>query len=512
MHKAIRTTILAIIALAGLAVAAAFIYPLVEPKVIVNANVLFKNAVAIPPLLSAARADGKALFDGMTAQIGESRFLVGGRTESFGFNAAYLGPTIRVRKGETVRITLANKLNEATTLHVHGAILPAAMSGGAHQIVAPGQIWTAEFPITQPAATLWYHPETMGKAGEQLYRGLAGLFIIDDDNSDIPGLPNEYGVDDIPLIVQDRDIDGRGQFLYVRPTATRAVGMLGKTILVNGTYGPFLEVPRKLIRLRIVNASNARRFDFAFDDGRSFQQIATDGGLLATPVTRSVMRLAPGERGEIVVDMTAPERVILMSQPIADDENPFVNLAEVFLRDTHDENQGFKILELRPIFNTRVDTTPAPTNLVKFEPLNQAAASRTRRLVLDDSGTINGTKLDRQRADAAVKKGDVEIWEIANRSGRNQSFYVQGVQFQILARDGRPPEPHERGWKDTASLAAGEDVRLIMRFTAPADATLPFMFQSFVLEHRDAGMIGQFVVLDDPAQQPRIKSPLTDSR
>ena len=143
----------------------------------------------------------------------------------------------------------------------------------------------------------------MDKTGEHVYRGLAGLFIIDDQNSDSLNLPAEYGVDDLPLVIQDSEFDQDTQFVYQhdRKDVVGHTGMLGDTILVNGTIAPTVEVPAILIRLRLINGSNARRYNFGFSDNRPFYQIATVGGLLPAPVERTRLVLASGERAEEVV-------------------------------------------------------------------------------------------------------------------------------------------------------------------------------------------------------------------
>lgn len=143
-----------------------------------------------------------------------------------------------------MRVT--NELGQTTTLHWHGMHLPAAMDGGPHQQIASGTTWQPRWMIDQPAATLWYHPHPMGKTAEHVYHGLSGLFIIEDKNSASLALPDDYGVDDIPVIVQDREFDNEGQFVY-QPNENwlHGMGMFGDTILVNGTYAPYVTVPAK---------------------------------------------------------------------------------------------------------------------------------------------------------------------------------------------------------------------------------------------------------------------------
>ncbi|MDD0859790.1 multicopper oxidase domain-containing protein [Arthrobacter alpinus] len=147
--------------------------------------------------------------------------------------------------------------------------------------------WT----IGQTAATLWYHPHPHGQTERHLYKGIGGMFIIDDDEEGALDLPRNYGVDDIPVIVQDKTFSEKGQIVE---TGRSGVGMLGSTVLVNGTAAPMLDVVAEHTRLRLLNASSARSYNFGFSDDRKFTMIASDGGLLGAPVALSRIMLTPG--------------------------------------------------------------------------------------------------------------------------------------------------------------------------------------------------------------------------
>ena len=479
----------------------------------VNQQVEPNNALYIPPLLEPTVHNGEKVFD-LTAQSGSAEFIAGKRTETLGFNGNYLGPTIRVSTGDRVRMNVTNDLDVTTTVHWHGMELPAAMDGGPHQVVEPGDTWQPYWTITNEAATLWYHPHQMGVTGEHVYRGLAGLFIVDDDNSASLDIPNEYGVDDIPLVVQDRQFDASGQFVYRKPSATFGApppaGMVGDTILVNGTTAPYLDAPATLVRLRILNGSNGRRYNFGFSDDRPFYQIATDGGLLEAPVERTRMLLGVGERAEILVDLSHLDAPItLMSYPV---ERAFGGFGRNFFGEG-DENQQFTILEIRPRSGAS-QARDIPDQLNTIERLNESAAAKTRLFRLDLK-TINSKEMDHTRIDQVVKTGDVEIWEVRNESPFYHPFHIHGVQFQVLDRQrfGRPAgaPDYEQGWKDTVTVLPAETVRLIMRFTEYSDPHTPYMFHCHILEHEDMGMMGQFVVVDDPNGDIRVKSPITES-
>jgi bilirubin oxidase len=373
------------------------------------------------------------------------------------------------------------------------------MDGGPHQESAPGGVWEPHWTIENEAATLWYHPHFLERTGEEVYSGLAGLFIIDDENSDSLNLPKKYGVDDLPLIVQDREFKENGQFVYApqRRDELGHTGMLGDTILVNGTYAPFVDVPAKQIRLRILNASNARRYNFGFEDGRSFYQIATDGGLLASPVARTHMILAPGERAEVIIDLTGETEPLTLISDVVHEENNVLRFARTMINAERDENQVFKIIELHPQSTTEAPEA-LPQSLNPIERIPATSAARTRRFILNPRNrSINGEVMDHQYVNEVVHSGDVEIWEIINLSGTYHPFHIHGVQFQILDRRGRPPADYELGWKDTVLVSNAEIVHVIMRFPEFSDPHTPYMYHCHILEHEDMGMMGQFIVTDE---------------
>jgi bilirubin oxidase len=476
----------------------------------VNAHLFPQNPLMVPPQLEPHMENGEKVFN-LTVQQGEVEFFQGKQTKTSGYNGNYLGPTIRARTGDRVRLNITNHLGETTTVHWHGMELPAAMDGGPHQVIGPGETWQPYWTITNEASTLWYHPHVIGKTSEQVYRGLAGFFILDDENSDTLPLPKEYGVDDIPLVVQDKLFDSNGRFVFPREHKLITAGLLGDTILVNGTYAPYVEVPTKLVRLRLLNGSAARRYNFGFSDDRVFYQIATDGGLLEAPVERTRLLLAPGERAEILVDLSnTKEPIMLTSYAFADSENALQNEIQEGLTGGTDEGQQFRILELRPKTGTFA-AEQVPNVLNTIERFDENQAMQTRRFVLE-AFTINGKRMDHERIDEVVRKGDTEIWELSNNSPIYHPFHIHGVQFLVLDRNGIETPAYEQGWKDTVIVTPQESVRLIMRFQEYYDPSLPYMFHCHILTHEDMGMMGQFVVVDNPSDQAQIQSPLTETR
>jgi len=170
-----------------------------------------------------------------------------------------------------------------------------------------------ELKVVNKASTMWYHSHQLHKTAPQVWAGLAGLIRIDDDESAALDLPSTYGVDDIPVVLMDRGFTRSGQMPYEPSMHSRMMGMTGNVPMVNGTVWPYFEVTTRLVRLRLLNGSNGSIYTLAFSDGRSFDQIGSDGGLLSAPAHMRALRLAPGERAEIVVDMSNAGSVMLQS-------------------------------------------------------------------------------------------------------------------------------------------------------------------------------------------------------
>ncbi|WP_100445154.1 multicopper oxidase family protein [Glycomyces xiaoerkulensis] len=448
----------------------------------------FDTALAVPPLAeSELDASGARVFD-LDIRTGQRRFRNGRATETWGINQDFLGPTIRARRGEEVAFTIGNGLEENTSLHWHGMHLPAVMDGGPHQWIAPGELWAPQWTIDQPAASLWYHPHPHGRTGRHVYRGLAGMFIIDDEVSESLNLPSTYGVDDVPFIVQDRKFDGGNQF-DERSSFMSTQGVLGDRILVNGTLGPYFEVSTRLVRLRLLNGSNSRLYNFGFSDDRPFSLIATDGGLLPEAWETDRLQLSPGERAEIVAAFEPGETVDLRSYPAEFGyTGPFGRL-----------NGGDDRLDVCRfhVADAPADETEIPAAMGTAPDVGGDPVARERSFRLAGFNSINGEQMDMERIDFGARVGTTEVWEVQNNDGYLHNFHVHDVQFQVLTVDGDEPPPFLRGWKDTVQLEPQRRYRLAMRFTDYSDPNLPYMYHCHILMHEDAGMMGQFVVLGE---------------
>ncbi len=346
--------------------------------------------------------------------------------------------------------------------------MPAEADGGPHSRIDPGQTWTAEFPVIQPAATLWYHPHLMGTSAEQVYAGAAGLIIVEDDNPQAADLPRSYGIDDIPVILQDREFTDDNQLRF--QIDDDGDGDLNPDLTVNGTLDPFATVPAGPVRLRLLNGSQARVYELSASNG-SMVKIASDGGYLAAPVPLETLTLGPGDRAEVVIDTTDGPTALL------------------------DADFG-RVLELR----TDPDLPSAgslPDELASIDTITAEEIDRDRTFLMgraDGGWGINGVQMDMNRIDHTITFGDTERWTITVRDGIH-TFHTHQTQFQILSINGQPPPPEDAGWEDTVLVTEDREVVIAARFDSYANPDVPYMFHCHVLDHEALGMMGQFQVV-----------------
>lgn len=454
-------------------------------------KVEFDRPLAIPPLAEATvDADGTRVFT-LDARAGETEFEPGEPSNTWGFNGSYLGPTIVAKRGEHVRVDVTNSLEEPTTVHWHGMHLPAEMDGGPHQMVDPGGSRSPEWDIDQQASTLWYHPHPHGETEDHVSRGLAGMFIVQDGAEAALALPRDYGVDDVPVIVQDTGFSSAGRR---EPNPYGYAGGLGDELIVNGTRGPYLEVNDELVRLRLLNASTARSYAFTWSDGRPVELIATDGGLLEASVELDHVRLSPGERAEVLVRVTPGEQLVLQSRM-----TPEIAALHPGVAAVNGGTDSYDVLELRA--GDTLDPAPVvPERLNTIPAFDEAEVAMTRTFELNDSFEINGDSMEMGRIDETVTVDTLERWVVENATQVPHSFHVHDVQFRIASIDGAAPPPELAGWKDTIYTEPETEYELLMRFEDYTDADTPYMYHCHLLWHEDQGMMGQFAVVE-PGQR-----------
>ncbi len=434
-----------------------------------------KKSLPIPELLRPTTRNGVQHYD-LTIQKGKHNFFLDIQTDTYAINSTYLGPTLLMQNGENVSINYTNTLTETITMHGHGMHVPPSMDGSAHQPIAVGQTWSSQYTVKQRACTNWYHPHTLHKTAPQVYQGLAGLVIIEDDESKGLDLPKRYGIDDIPLVLQDR-IFSNGQLQYNPSTMEVMRGYIGDISIANGAIEPILDVEAKEIRFRILNGSNSSVYTLGFSDGRNFKQIATDNSFLESPIEMTRLTLSPAERAEIVVDFST-----LLG-------------GKVTFRDFKNDKTFITININEPA----TQRTSLPNRLTTLEKLDATQAVRTRPFILTGrmgSFEINGKSMDINRIDENVPLGDVEIWEISNNMMVDHNFHIHATHFMILERNGSPNNvaANEKGYKDVVYIPANESVKFIVKMIDYTDNAVPYMYHCHFLEHEDAGMMGQFIV------------------
>lgn len=445
----------------------------------------FDTPLPIPPEAESRLTGGIRTF-ALRAQEGSWQFQPGQDTSTWGFNGPYGGPTLRANVGERVAVEVTNELPEATSTHWHGMHLPAEMDGGPHQMIEPGDSWRAEWQVDQAPCTLWYHPHPHGETERHIYRGLTGMFWLDDPEDPVTAaLPHSYGVDDVPVIIGDKSFeDGE----LVIDDGGNEVGLLGDVVTVNGVAGARLDVTTTLVRLRILNASPARTYSLGIS-GRSMLMIASDGGLLRSPLEVDRIRLSPAERAEVLVALEPGEDVRLHSF-----EPELGSVAAPFAVGANDSFDVLRLVAAEEL----AGSSDVPKQLASFG-LDPAAVRARRRFELEGR-EINGVRMDMARIDETVKVGATESWTVVNRNLFPHNFHVHDVQFEVHSIDGEPPPPELAGRKDTVYLEPRRDYELLLRFTDYTDPQMPYMYHCHLLRHEDEGMMGQFVVVQ-PGEQ-----------
>jgi len=426
----------------------------------------------------------------------QGRLVRGDAASLLPLQGSYLGPLIRVRKGQKVRVNFTHDLPEPSIVHWHGLLLPARMDGHPRDAIQAGQTYVYEFEVVNRAGTYWFHPHPEPLTGGQVIRGLAGLFVVSDDEEAAAGLPS--GAQDIPLVIQDRTFDQNNQIVYVQggdmpgmagmqsmPSMDQMMGFLGEHILVNGQLNALLPVATRAYRLRLLNGSNSRVYKLAWSHGAPLTVIATDGGLLEQPVQRPFVMLGPGERIELWSDFRefpVGTEVTLQSLPFLGAEGdslltggtsmPGMGMEHGGMMGTGETPTPTAMSQTEggmegynpklpngsafPVLQIRVDrqepetlSLPAKLSTINRYPVEQAInRNQPRRFGLsmrNMAWLINARafKLEEVAPDEIVKLNTLEAWEFVNEQNPNETMekmgmvhpmHIHGVQFQVIDR------------------------------------------------------------------------------
>lgn len=455
----------------------------------------------IPPVLSGTTID-------LALQEDTSYFHTGEPIPTYGYNGALLGPTLVLVQGQSVTLNVTNLLPDLTTTHWHGLHVSPENDGGPHSLIYPNTTWSPSFIVMDRASTFWYHPHGHGLTDFQVSMGAAGMIIVQDAQEAALSLPRTYGVDDIPLILQTKPIVDDQIMLHTG---------LDSVVVANGVRDAWYELPAQVVRLRCLNGASERTFQLAFDNGNTFHIIGTDGGLLAAPVEVTTARLMPGERLEILLDLSAfagdTIRLMSMNSTLP---NGIIGAAQVgdgqALLDGYQENAlngaDFTLTTFTVVAPTAEPISTIPTTLVPTNAYVEADAENTRTFLFQPESmgpmemiegpfTINGELMDMDVINEVVPLGATEIWEFTNNTMVGHPIHVHDIQFNILSRSGGPVEPWETGWKDVVYVPPMGSARIVTRFDDHADQHMPYMYHCHLLMHEDEGMMGQFLVVDN---------------
>jgi len=438
----------------------------------------------------------------------KAQLIKGSRSSLMPIERSYLGPVIRARTGQKVRIRFTNEIADPTIVHWHGLHVPADMDGHPRFALPRGGSYVYEFEVRNRAGTYWYHPHPHGLTGPQVYGGLAGLFLVADDEEEAAGLPT--GQYDIALVLRDRAFDRHNQLVYLSGHHMEQMnGFLGDWILVNGQPDFVLPVATRAYRLRLLNGSNARIYKLAWDDGGPLTVIGTDGGLIEKPVQRRYVMLGPGERLELWADFSrypVGSETALVSLPF---DGGMMGGGPMG-RGGYRLPNGVQF----PIFKIKVnrrekDGLTLPPRLCAIEPndpahtVNPENPKRFHLVMRHMAWTINGRtfRMMQVAPDEEVALNSHEIWEFINEGGgmgmmggmnMPHPIHLHGLQFQVLKRWGVRHDGYvDDGWKDTVLLMPGERVRVLARF---GDYAGLFLYHCHNLEHEDMGMMRNYRV------------------
>jgi FtsP/CotA-like multicopper oxidase with cupredoxin domain len=467
---------------------------------------------------------------------------------------SYLGPIIRMRKGQRVRINFQNNLpqGQASIVHWHGLILPEEMDGHPRFAIQPGQTYVYEFEVINRAGMNWFHPHPDQLTGQQAYAGLAGLFIVTDPEEAALNLPT--GAYEVPIVLQDRTLDANNQLLYLGSkigtprdnimsnmggmhqgssqsssgmdgmmgNMSSMMGFLGQKIFINGKPNFTLSAAKRVYRLRILNGSNSRIYKLAWSNGDPLTIIGTDGSLLTQPTERKYVMLAPGERIDLWADFSKLKvgtEVSLNSLAFSGAENVGGSSKGSMMSSGNAPELGAAMT----LFNVKIEreekeTLQLPSKLITLpllRPEDAVNAAQPRPVELSLKGmkwVINGQPFEMNTAtpQETVKLKSIEQWEIINKlnpgammdaKGMAHPIHLHGVHFQVISRKVLPELTAgwqtvkdgyvDEGFKDTVMIMPGEHVKLLMKFENYSGL---FSYHCHTLEHEDTGMMRNYRV------------------
>lgn len=509
-----------------------------------------RPTLPIPDLLTADASNRMQLV----VQAGQSSF-AGKTATTWGYNGNLLGPAVKLNKGQSVTVDIHNQLAEETTLHWHGLEIPGEVDGGPQGIIPAGGKRSVTFTPDQRAATCWFHPHQHGKTGRQVAMGLAGLVLIEDEEIRKLLLPKQWGIDDVPVIIQDKQFSADGQVDYQLDIMTAAVGWFGDTLLTNGAIYPQHAAPRGWLRLRLLNGCNARSLNIAASDNRPLYVIASDGGLLAEPVKVTELPMLMGERFEVLVDVSDGKAFDLVTLPVSqmgmavapfDKPHPVMRVQPLLISASGTlpdslisipslpSLEGLTVRKLQLSMDPMIDMMGMQMLMKKYGAQAMAGMDHGKMMGhmnndnmghgnmnhgnmnhgemgnmqhgdmgnmkhggsfdFHNANRINGQAFDMNKPMFAAAKGQHERWVISGQGDMMlHPFHIHGTQFRILSENGKAPAAHRAGWKDTVRVEGGVS-EVLVKFDHDAPKEHAYMAHCHLLEHEDTGMMLGFTV------------------
>jgi FtsP/CotA-like multicopper oxidase with cupredoxin domain len=429
----------------------------------------------------------------------------------WGYNGSSPGPVIKAKHGVPIIVRAYNDLPlnhvgfgiPSIITHLHGGHTASESDGFPADFYGTGLFKDHHYPnmlaggdAREAMGTLWYHDHRIDYTAPNVYKGLAGFYLLfdnvdsdneNDSNSSALRLPS--GQYDVPLMFNDKLFDSTGQLYFDQFNLD---GFLGDKFLVNGKIQPTFKVARRKYRFRMLDAGPSRFYEFFLSNGQSFTQISNDGNLLPAPLTAQSVRLSVGERKDVIIDFSTAQigQSIYLENRLEqrDGQGP--------------QDSWLSQSNSTPILRFDVDRDPptpdasrVPASLRALPPVNLSEVVATRTWDFDQRNgqwTVNGRIFDYNRVDAQVRKGTAEKWIIRNGRRWSHPIHIHSDSYQILTRNGSPPVAQERARKDVLELHQNEEVVIFMRFR---DFTGRYVMHCHNLIHEDHAMMVRFDIV-----------------
>lgn len=439
-------------------------------------------------------------------------------------NKDFQNPIIRIQRGKQFHARLQNDLSEPTIIHWHGLHVPGIMDGQPRATIAAGEHFDYTFPVTNRSGMYWYHTHAHQLTAKQAYFGLAGIFMVEDDD-DLAvrtALQLEPGVTELPLLIQDKQFNSAGELSYGSNPMQQMMGQLGDTILVNLTPHAQLDISNRVYRFRVLNGSNSRIYKLAFvHKGKAlpFSIIGTDAGFLERSYSVQAVFLAPAERLDILFDarqLQPNDEILLKSLAFEAMNNEMMGgmggmggMMGGMGGSSLALGVEFEIMKLVLTLPVKASTTPLPSRLSSISRIKTSgAAVRNIDLAMQGMGwAINGKTFNMDSYPLQTRSNAIELWDIRNAAmSMPHPMHLHGYSFQIVSRSNSPRQISELaqdkdgrmvtdlGWKDTILVWPGETVRIAIDFGNPYKDDQIYLFHCHNLEHEDQGMMLNLLV------------------